>query len=376
MDVKKKVVVLGCGRIGTTIARDLYPEFDVLVADINSDPLRIIKEGYGIPVEVCDFNDVDALSNLLSGFNFAVCAVPGFMGFETLKRIIEAGIDVVDISFFNENPFELDELAKEKGVTVIIDCGVAPGLSNIILGHHALISRLESFVCYVGGLPVERELPFEYKAPFSPIDVIAEYNRPARIIENGQLVIREALSEREILDFEGIGELEAFNTDGLRSIIHTMKVPNMKEKTLRYPGHAYIMEGFRTAGFFSEEEVEVKGKKLKPIDLTSKLLFECWDLKPNEKEFTVMRVELKDNMSTIRYTVLDKGDLENDMSSMARLTGFTCSAALRFLAKSNGIAKGILPPELLANTPRAFDFIMEYLKNKGVSIEVKTVVNN
>jgi len=375
MNLKKKVIVLGCGRIGTTIARDLYPEFDVLVADVNPDSLKMLNKKYNIPVEVCDVNDVHAFPKLLSNFDLAVCAVPGFMGFQTLKKIIEAGIDVVDISFFNENPFELDELAKEKGVTAIIDCGVAPGLSNIILGHHASISTLDSFVCYVGGLPVERELPFEYKAPFSPIDVIAEYTRPARIIENGQQVIREALSEREILNFDGFGELEAFNTDGLRSIVHTMNVPNMKEKTLRYPGHAYIMEGFRAAGFFSEQEVEVKGKKVRPIDLTSTLLFECWNLTPDDKEFTVMRIELTDARSTVRYTITDRGDLENEMSSMARLTGFTCTAALRFMAKSNELPKGILAPELLSSSPEAFEYVIKYLKKKGVSIEVQSHLN-
>lgn len=372
MSLKKKVIVLGCGRIGAAIARDLHPEYNVLVSDNNPLLLKDINEKYGIPIEVCDFNDRSAFEKILSDCDIAVCAVPGFMGFQTLKKIIETGKDVVDISFFNEDPFELDELAREKGVTAIIDCGVAPGLSNIILGHHAAISKLKSFVCYVGGLPVERDKPFEYKAPFSPIDVIAEYTRPARIIENGQVIIREALSEKETIIFDQVGELEAFNTDGLRSIIHTMKVPNMKEKTLRYPGHAYIMEGFRKAGFFSEEEVEINGNKLRPIDLTSKLLFDSWKLEPGDKEFTVMRVEIKDSEFYVRYDIFDSTDLENDMSSMARLTGFTCTAALRFLLKSEGLNKGILPPELLAFSSNALEFIVEYLKKKGVSIEVQT----
>ena len=373
MEVRKKVVVLGCGRIGTTIARDLHPEFDVLVTDINPEPLANATKKYGIHAEVCDVSDDHALSLLLSGFDLAVNAVPGFMGFRTLKKIIEAGLDVVDISFFNENPFELDEIAREKEVTAIIDCGVAPGLSNIILGYHASVTNLESFVCYVGGLPVKRELPFEYKAPFSPIDVIAEYTRPARIIENGKMITREALSEKEILEFQDLGKLEAFNTDGLRSIIHTMKVPNMKEKTLRYPGHAYIMEGFRSAGFFSEKEVEVKGKRIRPIDLTSKLLFECWNLSPEDEEFTIMRVDLSDSHTKIRYTIYDNGDRKNEMSSMSRLTGFTCTAALRLLAQSNEFPVGILAPELLGRSPEAFNFILESLKNKGISIKIESL---
>src|SRR6185503_12264879 len=146
--------------------------------------------------------------------------------------------DVVDISFFPEDALLLDKLAKQKEVTAITDCGVAPGLSNLIIGRYNEEMKIDSFECYVGGLPKERIPPFQYKAPFSPVDVIQEYIRPARLVENGKLVIKPAMSDKEILHFDEAGDLEGFNTDGLRSLVTTMKhIPDMKEKTLRYPGH-------------------------------------------------------------------------------------------------------------------------------------------
>ena len=124
------------------------------------------------------------------------------MGYQTLQEIISAGKNVVDISFFPEDPFGLDDLAREKGVTAIVDCGVAPGLCNIIAGYVAeKISEPSYYHCYVGGLPEIREWPYEYKAVFSPTDVLEEYTRPARLIENGQEVVYPALSGVELIRF-------------------------------------------------------------------------------------------------------------------------------------------------------------------------------
>src|SRR5690606_37486262 len=132
----------------------------------------------------------------------------------------------------------LDALAKEQGVTAVVDCGLAPGLGNILFGRlNEELDSIDTFLCHVGGLPVVRRKPYEYAAVFSPLDVIEEYTRPARFIENGALVVRPALSDVEKMDLPGVGTLEAFNSDGLRTLAVTMKAPNMKEKTLRYPGH-------------------------------------------------------------------------------------------------------------------------------------------
>ena len=231
---------------------------------------------------------------------------------DTLKTIIESGKNVVDISFFGEDALTLDDLAIKMNVTAIVDCGVAPGMGNMILGYHCETMQVENFECLVGGLPLVRKLPFQYKAPFSPIDVIEEYIRPARYVENGNVITKPALSDSEMVDFDEIGTLESFNTDGLRSLIKTMKIPNMKEKTLRFPGHIDLIKALKSAGFFSSDFIEIENNKIRPIDVTCKILFDQWKLSPEEEEFTVMRVTIegiKDGQrKKIVYNLLDRYD--------------------------------------------------------------------
>ena len=254
-----KIVVLGTGMIGHAMAVDLAEKFDVTAVDKNKRSLQNLqKTNEKIKTEVFDLSENDSYENLLEPFDLVICAVPGFMGFETLKKILHTGTNVVDISFFPENCFDLDYLAKKNDCFAIVDCGVAPGMSNVILGHLDNTLEISDYECLVGGLPLKREWPFNYKAPFSPIDVIEEYTRPARYVENGELVIREPLSDCELMEIQRVGTLEAFNTDGLRTLIHTMDhIPNMKEKTLRYPGHAEYVQVLRKSGFFSESFDEV-----------------------------------------------------------------------------------------------------------------------
>src|SRR5688500_4739113 len=232
------IAVLGAGMVGRTIALDLANDYIVTSFDINEPNLdEVKKRNASIETVVANLSLFNEYKNWLQSFDLVVTAVPGFMGYKTLEAVINAGINTIDISFFPEDALQLDKLAKDKNVTVITDCGVAPGVSNFIIGRYNEEMKVTSFECYVGGLPKERRPPFQYKAPFSPIDVIEEYIRPARLVEGGNIVTKPALSEREIMRFDEIGELEAFNTDGLRSLIFTMNIPEMKEKTLRYPGH-------------------------------------------------------------------------------------------------------------------------------------------
>ncbi len=289
----KKIIVLGAGLVGKAMAIDLAKKYDVTSVDLNGDALKSVKE-HGIKTEQADFTDQNLLTSLIEPFDIVVGAVPGFLGFQTVRAVIEAGKNMVDISFFPEDPFELDELARRKNVTVVMDCGVAPGMGNIILGYHNKRMNIDHYECLVGGLPLVREWPYEYKAVFSPIDVIEEYIRPARYVQNGKVIIKEALSDPELIYFDGVGTLESWNSDGLRSLIKTMpNIPNMIEKTLRYPGCIEYLRVLRESGFFSYDEIEVKGVKIRPIDLTAKLLFPKWKLKPGEEEFTVMRIRMK-----------------------------------------------------------------------------------
>ena len=376
----KKVSVLGAGMVGKAIAINLQKSFKVTSYDINEDNLKFLSEKHGIKTKKADLSVAEEIRSAVKGSDFVVCAVPGFMGFETLKQIIKAGKNVVDISFFPEDAFELDEFAKANNVTAVVDCGVAPGMGNVICGYHNERMQMTDYKCFVGGLPFKREWPFDYKAVFSPIDVIEEYTRPARYIQNNELVVREALSEPELINFEQAGTLEAFNSDGLRSLMKTMKIPNMIEKTLRYPGTVEYMKVLRACGFFDKTEVDVKGNQIRPLDLTAKLLFPKWELKKGEKEFTVMQIccEGKENDKEIKY-IYDLFDVYNDeteTTSMARTTGYTCTAVVNLLSEGLYTQKGISPPEFVGMSEKNFKFILKYLSERGIDYKMKKVVIN
>ncbi len=291
-----QIAILGAGMVGRAMAIDLATKYHVTSFDVSETALQTLtQKNNNIQTIKADLSDYDNYNSLLKGFDFVISAVPGFMGYKTLEAIINAQKNVVDISFFPENALELDALAKQKQVTAIVDCGVAPGMSNLILGYYNERMKIINFECMVGGLPKKRVFPFEYKAPFSPIDVLEEYTRPARYIENNCIVTKPALSDAELIDFENVGTLESFNTDGLRSILFTMgHIPNMKEKTLRYPGHIDLMKGLIKAGFLNTKPVSFKEQQISPMEFTSSLLFDQWKLGETEAEFTLMQIKISD----------------------------------------------------------------------------------
>ncbi len=364
-----KIAVLGAGMVGSAIALDLAGEHDITCFDLSKTSLESIhSKDPSIHIAATDLSDHRLYADFLLPFDMVVTAVPGFMGFKTLEAVINAGKNVVDISFFPEDALSLNELAKKKNVTVITDCGVAPGMSNIILGRYNELMRIDSFACYVGGLPVERKPPFQYKAPFSPVDVIQEYIRPARMVVNGEVVTKEALSDPEILEFDEIGPLEAFNTDGLRSLVETMKhIPNMKEKTMRYPGHIDIILAMQQAGFFDSTPLRINETDISPLEFTSRLLVDQWKLEPGEKEFTVMKVIITGEGKTIEYDLLDHYDPVTQTSSMSRTTGYTCTAVVNLVSKGLFREKGVFPPEFVGRDKECFDFILHYLKDRKVN---------
>jgi len=368
---KKKIVVLGAGLVGNAIAIDLNNQYDVTAVDINQEALDKLSEEHNIKTVNRDLHTGDSIKAAVEGFDLVIGAVPGFMGFNTVKHVIQAGKNMVDISFFPQDPFILDEAARENNVTVVVDCGIAPGMGNIILGYHNHHMDVDRYECLVGGLPFEREWPFEYKAVFSPIDVIEEYIRPARYIENGGLIVKQALSDPELVYFEKIGTLEAWNSDGLRSLLRTMNIPNMIEKTLRYPGCIEYLRVLRESGFFSYEEIDVGGKKIRPIELTSRLLFPKWKLKPGEEDFTVMRVIITGSGKKISYELFDRFDRKTNTISMARTTGYTCTGVANLLLEGSFSRKGICPPEYVGESEENFRFILTYLKERNVNYTVK-----
>lgn len=368
-----KIIVLGAGMVGTTMAIDLAKDHSVCLADLNSDALNNAKTKCNkLEVTGIDVTKEEILKETVKDFDLVILAVPGFLGFRVLRTLIEAHKNVVDISFFPENSLELNQLAVQNQVSVVVDCGVAPGMGNLILGHHNTKMKITGFECLVGGLPKMKKWPFSYKAPFSPVDVIEEYTRPARYVENGHLVIKEALSDCEYIEFEGIGTLEAFNTDGLRSLIYSFpEIPDMKEKTLRYPGHIEMIKALKSTGFFDKEPIEIKGFVISPLEFTSKVLFKDWKLDENEAEFTVMRITIKGQTEmnencTLVYDLHDEYDFKTQTSSMSRTTGYTATAVANWMLQGNFHEKGVFPPELIGKQTGCFEFVLDYLKKRGV----------
>lgn len=379
-----KIIVLGAGMVGSAMAIDLVKNHEVTLTDVSSAALdkALRKSNNSLNTQVLDVTDVLALQTTLTPFDLVICAVPGFLGFSTLRNIIKANKNVVDISFFPENSLELDELAKKHNITAIVDCGVAPGMDNVILGYYNEKLRLTDFECLVGGLPKMKKWPFSYKAPFSPVDVIEEYTRPARYVENGHEVVKPAMSDVEQVQFEEVGTLESFNSDGLRSIIHTMPhIPNMKEKTLRYPGHIDRVMTLKEAGFFDTNKINVKGSEISPLDFTSQVLFKEWELGETEEELTIMRVSLvgKDSdgvKKKIVYTLYDEYNAETQTSSMARTTGYTATAAANLFLNGLFEEKGVFPPELIGKHEVCFNFFMDYLKERNMTYKKEETILN
>ncbi len=369
----KNIIVLGAGMVGSVMAIDLAKKHNVTLTDLRKEVLDSVKQKHDyLTIKQLDVTNKMEFQSTLKQFDLVINAVPGFLGFETLKTIIESGLNVIDISFFSENSLDLDRLAKEKNVTAIVDCGVAPGMDNVILGYYNEKMKLTDFECLVGGLPKVKKWPFCYKAPFSPIDVIEEYTRPARYVEHGEVVVREALTDCDYVAFEKIGTLESFNSDGLRSIIFTMPhIPNMKEKTLRYPGHVEYVKVLKESGFFSEEKIAINGSLVSPLEFTSKILFNEWKLGETEDELTVMRITLKGENAKgqkeeIVYNMYAEYCKDTNTSSMARTTGYTATAAANLFLEGLFSEKGVFPPELVGKHETCFNYFLNYLEERNI----------
>ncbi len=368
----KQVLVLGAGRVGRVIAADLAedPGLGVMVADRSRTALDAVNDSETV---VADLGTPGVVADLCAGADVVVGAVPGRIGLAVLKEVIGAGRPVADISFSPENPLALNKAAEEAGVPVIVDCGVAPGISNLLAGRVvAELDRTDSISIMVGGLPVRRVWPFEYRSVFSPTDVIEEYTRPCRMRVGGRDVTLPALTGVELVDLPGVGTLEAFNTDGLRTLLDTLDVPDLREMTLRFPGHADRMRMLRETGFFSDDEVEVQGVRIRPRALTEKLMFKAWEPEPDEQEFTVLRVEAAGESNgrpqRIVWDLLDRTDPVSGASSMSRTTGFPCAIVTRMLADGRWACPGVVPPERLGADPEITREILDGLAARGVLV--------
>lgn len=356
--VRQKVVVLGAGRVGKVIAADLSGDFDVTSADVSENALAFLSSRYPVKTRVTDLGNAGAVGNAIDDADLVICAVPGFMGFQTLKTIIERGKNVVDISFFPEDAFELNDLAVRRNVIAAVDCGVAPGTPDYLAGYFAGQMQIEDFEILVGGLHFHRDKPEQYLPTFSPSDVWEEYTRPARYVKDGKVITMPALSEPELIDFRVGGHalaLEAFNTDGLRSLITTMdvRIPNMKEKTLRFPGHIAWIEEFKSSG--------------------RTWIPENWTPHEDEDEFTLLQINIrgveKGQKKKISHTLFATYDKEKHFSSMSTATGYSCTGAARCVLEGAYRRTGISPPSYVGEAPGCTHRILAHLRARNIIFE-------
>ena len=365
-----KVLLLGYGNIGSAIVRDLAenaPLIEVTVADKRQQKAR----------DVCwiqlDVSDHSKLVETMKKFDLVIGALPGELGFRAVKACIEARVDMVDVSYMPQNPLTLNNDAMKAGITIIPDCGVAPGLSNILVGHAvAKLDRVENVHILVGGLPEKLVPPLDYTVTWSVAGLIDEYTRKAKIVEDGKVVEAEALSGLETVEFPKVGKLEAFYTDGLRTLIYTVKnVKSMWEKTLRYSGHVEKINLLKALGFFDEKPVEVENTFVSPRKVTVRLLEEKLR-KPESKDILAMKVEVdgtkKDLRISYTYQLIDYYDEEREITAMARTTAYTASIIAQLLDQKIIEGKGVIPPEKVATRQKTFNKILNELEKRQIRI--------
>ena len=368
----KRIVVLGCGAVGMHMAIDLCedPEFEVTSVDINREVLENLAREHPILIRVEDLSTEEGVMCAVKEADIVIGSVPGSMGYKLLESVIRAGRNIVDISYFPEDPFGLDDLAKANAVTAVVDCGVVPGMSNIILGDHMRKMKVTSYECYVGGVPKSRNAPLGYKSPFPVLEVLEEYAGSGRMVEDGKVVVEPMLSETATIDFAEVGPLACLNSDGLRTLIRTMDIPDMLEKTLRYPGHVDVMRIFRDAGFLNLTPIQVKGASVRPIDVTASLISPHWKYGPGEADLTVMRLvisgEEDGEPATYTYNLYDEYDSATGALSMARTTGYTCTAVARLVLDGGYSQEGISPPEFVGRADGCREHVEKYLEDRGV----------
>ncbi|RLD18082.1 MAG: saccharopine dehydrogenase [Caldiserica bacterium] len=366
-----KAVVLGAGLVGSVIAKDMAKDFDVTVVDLNEQALSKFDDIRNVNTVKASVIDPESITPIIKDADVVCGAVPGSIGYRMLKTVINSGKSICDISFMPEDFRKLEYDAKINGVTVIPDMGVAPGMSNLLVGRAAhLLEEVKDVAIYVGGLPERPKPPFNYKIVFSLEGALDEYIRPVHCVVNGNVKEVEALTGIEEIDFSEVGKLEAFYTDGLRSLMYNIKAENMLEKTLRYPGYANIMNAFKSIGLLSDEYRR----------LAAKLLFPVWEMKPEEgdRDITVMKIIVSGRKEydkvTYEWYLFDRFDKDKWLHSMARTTGFPCAIVARLIAGNKFSEAGVFAPEMLASNDVIFRYIIDQLAERGVHFREKIVV--
>jgi lysine 6-dehydrogenase len=382
-----RMLVLGAGLQGSACAYDLLqnPEItEVRLADLRIDHLPEFLAPYTarsagkprlIPTPL-DVRDRDAVRALMRQSDAAMSAIPYYFNFELARAAVDAGVHFCDLGGNTDIVFQqkgLSEEAAAKGITIVADCGLAPGMVNILAQHGMeQMDEVRAVRIYVGGLPQQPEPPLNYQIVYSLEGVLDYYTTLSWVLRDGKRAQVKALSEREPVRFDApVGELEAFHTAGGLSTMafrYEGKVPTMEYKTLRYPGHAHIMEAVRELGLLELNPVDVKGQKVVPRDLVVAAMGPRLT-KPKGRDLVALRVVVDGTRAgadaSVGWELIDFYDTARGISAMMRTTGYSLSITGQMQARGEVTPAGVHTPD---ECMPAAQYIAELAK-RGVNIK-------
>ena len=376
-----RMLVLGAGLQGSACAYDLLqnPEVsEVRLADLHVERLPEFLAPYSgkrlIPTRL-DVRDDEAVRAVMAESNAVMSAIPYYFNYELARHAAEVGVHFCDLGGNTEIVFqqkELDPIARERNVTIVPDCGLAPGMVNILAQYGIeQMDDVKSVRIYVGGLPQNPEPPLNYQIVYSLEGVLDYYTTLSWVVRDGRRMQVKALSEREPVHFpRPVGELEAFHTAGGLSTMafrYEGQIPTMEYKTLRYPGHAHIMEAIRELGLLELTPVDVKGIKVVPRDLVISALTPKLT-KPNSRDLVALRVTVdgtKDGApKKLGWELIDFYDQAHGISAMMRTTGYSLSITGQMQARREIGPPGVHTPDECVPAAR---YIAE-LGKRGINI--------
>jgi lysine 6-dehydrogenase len=364
-----EICIIGAGMQGSVVAQDLVKSgHDVTVLDNNINLLRQLKKTVNINAREFNVKNKVKFIKFIKSFNLVVGALPASMGYYTMDCALRAGVDLVDLSYASEDPFILHDRAEREGIRIVPDAGFAPGLSNILIGEtYQAFGGIDNLRILVGGIPQKPEPPFNYHMTWSIVDVIEEYSRPSQIIKNKETITVEALSGIEEFTLPRTGKFECFYTDGLRTLLKTMKhVKNMEEKTIRYPGHARLFRALIKCGFFSDQVVRYRKRLVNVRDVNIEYLRKVLR-GADQEDLSIMIIQLEKGRKRRKYTCIDYYDRKKSITSMARMTAYTGSIIAQCIKKYDHF--GIIPPEHLGMDKKIFKYIKTELKKRNIIIK-------
>jgi len=360
----ENIAVVGLGNIGLrTLWRLTKLGYQAIGLDSSSISVKKATE-LGLKAILGDASNPSMISEA-TGLNIelVVTALPGSIAYNIVKEIVNHGYSVVDVSFFPEDPMELDEMAKAKGSTVIIDTGIAPGYSNFLIGKAVKVIKATKAHIYVGGLSKEPNLPLGIAATWSTYDLLEEYIRPARLILNGKVIgVNPLDTDISYLEFPGIGRLEAFPTDGLRTLLYSyLHMNELAEYTLRRPGHIDFIKSLAKLGFLEDSPLKLTGCTISPRECLARMIAKAVS---NIEDIVVMSVEAEGEEGL--YRAFLKVAPENNWSAMARATSAFQVAVTRLLVE-HGLPKGLVFPEKIGETADLASILEKYLEEERLT---------